>query len=216
MEGYLQQARQREYWDGLWRWRGAISLVDVTQHDKIEQILGDHAQVETIAFSPDSTILASGGLEVYNEGGLTKWRPVIKFWHIKNRKQVNFKYETDGEILSLAFSPFNNRQLAIGSENGVFVVDLPDNSRKIADQSCGSLAFSPDGRLLATGIGIHGESRKIPRPKDLITIWDVKKGHKINEFETPSYINSVAFSPDGKALAAGCNDGSVLLWKVEP
>ena len=127
--------------------------------------------------------------------------------------------------MALAFSPLNSRQLAIGSDFGVLIVDLPDKSRKISDQPCRSVAFSPDGRLLATGVGpsksyFHdGElsQREWVRAghKGLVALWDVKTGNKIIEFKTSSYINSVAFSPDGKSLAAGCKDGSVLLWKVE-
>ena len=133
--------------------------------------------------------------------------PAIRFWDISNRELLNFKYKTDKPIRSLAFSPLDNRQLAMGSGLGVFIVDLPHNKKMTTYSACNSVAYSPDGRLLAAALEQDG--------KHVITLFNIKTRDKILEFETPSYVNSVAFSPDGKQLAAGCRDGSVLLWKVE-
>jgi WD40 repeat protein len=67
-----------------------------------------------------------------------------------------------------------------------------------------SLAFSPDGQILASGTSDAG-----------ITLWDVLtrkvvrtlKGHR-------QPVNGLAFSPDGKGLASGGTDGTVKLWRV--
>ena len=67
------------------------------------------------------------------------------------------------------------------------------------------LLFSPDGKFLL-------ESRTTWL-KYLITIWDVETG---NDLETLSghtkWIDTLVFSHDGKTLASGSSDGTILLW----
>ena len=60
-----------------------------------------------------------------------------------------------------------------------------------------SVAFSPDGRYLATDA----------------TLWKVDGGKKIHQFEVNHNVNAVSFSPDGKYLAIG-DPRYVTLWEV--
>ncbi|MER7565410.1 WD40 repeat domain-containing protein [Streptomyces sp. NPDC097941] len=70
-----------------------------------------------------------------------------------------------------------------------------------------ALAFSPDGRTLATAY----DSRSLQ-------LWDVTDpAHPVSHGPITGhkgYIDGLAFSPDGRTLASGSADGTIRLWKV--
>jgi WD40 repeat protein len=75
-----------------------------------------------------------------------------------------------------------------------------------------SVAFSSDGRLLASGGG--GSDKHGVRAE--LLLWDTATGNRLAVLEGHKHVvYSVAFSPDGKRLASGGSDGTVKVWNVE-
>ncbi|HEY9695857.1 MAG TPA: NB-ARC domain-containing protein [Trichocoleus sp.] len=82
-----------------------------------------------------------------------------------------------------------------------------DLSRSVFTQTLGgilSAAFSPNGMLLATGIDSDVCLWQVAEGKPLITL----KGHT-------AWVQSIAFSPDGKLLASGSYDHTIRIWDVQ-
>ena len=82
----------------------------------------------------------------------------------------------------------------------------------ISPESVTSVAFSPDGKVLATGSADNS-----------VRLWDVATGREIRVFGGHSAginsvallgINSIAFSPDGKTLASGGWDEAIEIWDL--
>jgi WD40 repeat protein len=67
-----------------------------------------------------------------------------------------------------------------------------------------TLAFSPDGKLLAAG-----------RLDGRIRLWRVDTGTLLRDLPAHDRaVTALAFSPDGRLLASGARDTTMLLWDV--
>ena len=71
-----------------------------------------------------------------------------------------------------------------------------------------AVAFSSDGRYLATGNTHHYTDR------EKVTLWEVPSGALGQEMKPGGGIYAVSFSPDGRYLATGDNHNKVTLWEV--
>jgi WD40 repeat protein len=115
--------------------------------------------------------------------------------------------------LSLAFSR-DARTMAIGmnepavrlldSETWVELEPLPADVGKVR-----SVAFSPDGRLLAVGSTIS----KGQRPVVTLWEWPARLRHA-DLVGARGSINAMAFSADGSRLVVGDSAGEVILWDI--
>jgi hypothetical protein len=173
-------------------------------------VLSDHSSfVYTVAFSPDSKLLASGSCVSSGSPEMCE-AGEIRLWEVSTGRLVNVLLSGRFWVLGLAFSP-DGRFLAAGSSD--YAVYLWDVSTGNLLQTLGghgapvwAVAFSPDGQLLASA-----------STDGTVRLWEpTGKLVRVLNAPAPSGVNDVAFSPDGKLIAAalGRPKNAVLIWEV--
>jgi WD40 repeat protein len=187
-----------------------IKLWDVSTTQEISHLRGHSTRgiyltqqdvyielIYSLAFSPDSKILASGSKDC-----------TVKLWEVSTGREIICLRGHSKYINSVAFSP-DGKILASGSKDKTTKLWNVITGREIMTLSehlygVSSVAFSPDGKTLATGGG-----------DSTIKLWDVHTGQEISTIKGHSaFITSVAFSPDGRTLASGSGDKTIKLWDV--
>ena len=170
-----------------------IRLWNVESQKQTGLLQGHKAWVSALVFSPDGKVLASGG-----------WDNTIRLWDAEMQKEVGV-LQRIGQVGSLAFSP--DGKLLASTDGSLWNVETQQRVGSLKVQGnwgyCWCLAFSPDGKTLAIGCN------------EDIRLWDVESQEQIGLLqEHTGWVYSIAFSSDGKWLASGGSDGTILLWGV--
>jgi len=107
---------------------------------------------------------------------------------------------------AIAYSP-DGGTVAVGTSLGIYFFDSSslEQTRFIpTDTWVRALAFSPDGRWLASG-----------SYDPTVRLWNVKDGTLTKELNGhTAWVRGLAFSPDGNYLATASDDNTVRLWRL--
>jgi hypothetical protein len=215
-----------------WGVNSAVAVRDLTWH------VPPGTQAPSVAFSPDSTLLAVGGDN----------QALGYLYNVETDTQVTTFTKPGSDMADVGFSP-DGKLLASSNEDGhTYFWDVA--SMKLLSgvgHSGYGLAFSPDSTLVATGNGFNAYVQDIatgdlvlnlhtasgifseafsPNGKllaaggltsiDAVFLWDVSNGDRVATLHDPNGegVDDLAFSPDGRLIAAADDDGSTYLWEV--
>ena len=183
-----------------------VLLWDVWSGEFRRTLEGHSEPVHTVAFSPDGLMIASGS----RDGAIILWdiQTGNKLHTLEGHAEPvsSVAFSTDGLTLASAGGPYsvNPRLSRDGriklwdTRTGEQVGTLEGHSHTV-----GSVAFSPDGDVLASGGGWYD---------DTVRFWDTRTGEEVRILEGHTEgVDSIAFSSDGVKLATASR-GSVRLW----
>ena len=154
-----------------------------------------------MAFSPDGKTLATGSLD-----------GTVRLWDVASHRQIRAPLTGHTERRQLGGvqpgrqDPGQRQRRQHGAAVGCgHAARTVRSSLTGHTDSVNSVAFSPDGKTLATG-----------SDDKTVRLWDVATRQTVGSPLTghTGAVNSVAFSPDGKTLASGSDDGTVRLWSI--
>ncbi|WP_184503528.1 WD40 repeat domain-containing serine/threonine protein kinase [Streptomyces botrytidirepellens] len=189
---------------------GWVTLWDVAEHRQIRFL---YSGGESVAFSPDGKLFATGSKS-----------KSLHLWDTNGRGDEPLAYfNPTAPVKDVAFSPDGRTLASAGDDSGSNLT--PNHAALLWDvagrdpepygqgdpratfstpQGVLSVAFSPDGKTLATG-----------GTDDDVRLWNVAAGRRTATL-SDSYqaqVEDMAFSPDGKTLAVPGGNG-LLLWNV--
>ena len=181
-----------------------LYLWDIASRTETPLTYIHNSGVDTAAISPDGTTVAA---VAHNSSNVYLWN-AMTHGYVTTLTDPGSYYAS-----SVAFSP-DSKLLAIGdSHGGAYLWDVATRSEiaPLTSPRSGQnpvwVAFSPDGKTLAVA---NTDST------GGTFLWNVAR-HSVTAILTDpegSGVNSVAFSPDGKLLAAADNNGTTYLWDV--
>jgi WD40 repeat protein len=223
---------------------GTVRVFDVASGRALASWRGDRDCIVAVAWSPDGRVLAT-----------TSWG-MVRLWDAAG-KRLNADGGREEGVCRLAFAPDGTR-LAVGRagrlpeappEDGRVALHDPRTGRELAalkgqEGHLSGLAFSPDGKVLATAAasgrvrlwdGATGEARpalpKQPHPRldalgfgpgglcfvsglDLVC-WDVTASKERARVRLSDVsLSWPALSPDGRWLAVTTGDEAFVLWRL--
>lgn len=182
-----------------------LRLHDATTAREIARIAHPGPGARSVDFAPDDRTIAIADL-----------RDTIGIYDASTGRPTGEVKRDGGMFTFVQFSP-DGRTLATvawierDQPHVVELWDLATRAMRVRlplpypdSHSTHHVAFSPDGRLVATSYGAMD-----------VILWNVATGDEVRRFRCYPTVLKTVFSPDGRTIAGANNNGCVMLWDVE-
>ncbi len=183
-------------------------------------------EIRTLEVTPEMPVVHS--LRLSTDGktlvAASSNYPVLLRWDVATGNGLSPLGRHDGGVNHVALAP-DGRSLASVSRGGTLCLwEAATGQVRLTVKDAGyatSAAFSPDGRFLVlANDGTHSHSgvgayRRLVEYREEVRLVSTADGRVIHRFVGHAGgIGCLSFAPDGKALASGGHDTTVLLWDV--
>lgn len=132
----------------------------------------------------------------------------LLFLNFHRSRYADLALSPDGHTLAAAHSGYHT-----SIKNMVVLWDLPGGQRSVIEQgSVGRLAWSRDSRLLAVISNANTNSERDPGQ---VVVWRIGQAEPLAKLTGHrDFVECLTFSPAGRVLATGSQDGTVKLWNT--
>ena len=175
---------------------------------------GHERNVWEVRFSPDGKSLASGSFD-----------RSARVWDVTTGKPLRTLTGHQQAVVGLAFSPDGKLLVTCGDDSTIRFWRVKDGApiRTIdAGNHTYKLAFSSDGRWLASGGRAHGAIGTFWHQltggggeATPVRVWRTADGALVTALPSDDDVPNLSFSPDQRWLATAGEDNRVRLWRLQ-
>jgi RNA polymerase sigma factor (sigma-70 family) len=165
-----------------------------------------------LAFSPDGKKVAAGSWDAA--------RPNFRLWDLQAGKEIpscnpdhwvnSITFSADGTLVALGSGGDDKQCVSVWK-----LATATEIQRFAVPGSEAVSAFSPSGRFLATGSSSMHMVNSRGAEEKIVRVWEIATGKQVASFEGHhGAITALSYAPDGKSLASGSVDSTILVWDL--
>jgi WD40 repeat protein len=187
-------------------WDKTVKVWDAATGQEVLSLKGHTSRVSSVAYSPDSERIVSGSWDT------------LKVWGGATSQDLLTLKGHSHLVMFVAYSPDGTRIVSGSWDNTLKVWDATMGQHLLTltghTQGVRSVAYSPDGKRIVSA-----------SDDKTVKVWDAGTGQVQLTLEGHTNVEggirvlrdtgSAVFSPDGKRIASGGDDGALKVWDAQ-